>query len=141
MAGPRYPEDRSPIRAELPERYVRLAELREDFLLGYGHNTARAYWGDLHDIYRWAVERDTDVLALTDKDVRQYVALLRRRKYSESTTRRRMTACRLSYDAVQRTGARTDNLALSIVIPAREDRRPATLTTPFLPPARSLPLR
>ena len=41
----RYPENLSPMRAELEERYQRFAELREDFLVGYGYNTARAYCG------------------------------------------------------------------------------------------------
>jgi site-specific recombinase XerD len=35
-----------------------------------------------------------DVLVLTEKDIRQYVALLRRRYYSENTIRRRITALR-----------------------------------------------
>lgn len=92
--SPRYPEDRSPLRAELPERYQRFAELREEYLLGYGYNTARAYWGDLEHLFDWAEERGKDVLALSDKEFRQYQALLRRRGYSESTVRRRGTAWR-----------------------------------------------
>ena len=40
------------------------------------------------------MERDKDVLALTGRDLRQYCALLRRRKYSEATIRRRMVAWR-----------------------------------------------
>jgi phage integrase, N-terminal SAM-like domain len=58
------------------------------------YKTARAYYADLQDIFEWAVERDKDVLALEDRDLRQYCALLRRRKYSENTIRRRMVAWR-----------------------------------------------
>lgn len=47
---------------------------------GYCYNSARAYWGDLDDLYRWAEDRTKDVLALTEKDVTQYLALLRRHK-------------------------------------------------------------
>jgi site-specific recombinase XerD len=89
-----YPENLMPIVAELEVRYQRFSELREEVLLDYGYNTARAYWSDLDDVCIWAMERDKDVLNLTEKDVRQYVALLRRRKYSANTIRRRMTALR-----------------------------------------------
>lgn len=81
--APEYPDD-------VPEPWRRFFELREQLLLGYGYNTARAYWADLQDIFEWAVARDKDILNLTDKDIRQYCALLRRRKYSEGTVRRRV---------------------------------------------------
>lgn len=75
---------------EIPERWQEFADLREALLLGYGYNTARAYWADLQDWFEWAIARDKDVLGLTEIDRKQYVALLRRRKYSESTIRRRL---------------------------------------------------
>lgn len=81
----------------LPEAWQRFFDLREELLVGYGYNTARAYWGDLQDWFEWAVERDKDILNLTEKDQKQYFALLRRRKYSENTIRRRRTAIRLLY--------------------------------------------
>lgn len=90
MFAPEYPGD-------IPESWQRFFDLREDLLLDYGYNTARAYWGDLQDWFDWAVERDKDVLALTENDVKQYCALLRRRKYSESTIRRRLTSLRHLY--------------------------------------------
>lgn len=77
---------------DVPECWARFFDLREELLLGYGYNTARAYWADLQDWFEWAAQRDKDVLALTEKDEKQYYALLRRRKYSESTIRRRRTA-------------------------------------------------
>jgi len=80
------------------ESWQRFFNLREELLLDYGYNTARAYWADLQAWFEWAVERDKDVLGLTEKDVKQYCALLRRRKYSESTIRRRRTALRLIHD-------------------------------------------
>ena len=88
MFAPAYPQD-------IPENWQRFFDLREDLLLSYGYNTARAYWADLQDWFERAVARDKDVLALTEKDVKQYCALLRRRKYSENTNRRRCTALRL----------------------------------------------
>jgi site-specific recombinase XerD len=95
--GLRYPEDQSPFRAELPERDRRFAELREEYLLNYGYNTARAYWGDLDDLLLWAVERDKDVLSLTSEDIKRYLTRMKRRKYSPNTIRRRRTAFRGFY--------------------------------------------
>lgn len=84
-----YPTNQMPIAGELEDRRREFNELREEFVLGYTYNTARAYWSDLEQIADWAEERGKDVLGLTEKDLKQYVALLRRRKYSESTIRRR----------------------------------------------------
>jgi site-specific recombinase XerD len=94
MPGSRYPEVRSLFLAQLPETHRRFAELREDFLLNYGYNTARAYWGDLEDIKVWAESCGKDVLSLDDKDFSKYLNLLRRRGYSSATMRRRYTAWR-----------------------------------------------
>lgn len=98
--SPRYPEGGSPFRGEQPERHRRFAELREEFLLNYGYNTARAYWGDLDDLLLWALERDKDVLQLTSADITRYLALLKRRRYSPNTVRRRKTAFRGFYRLV-----------------------------------------
>ena len=99
VVSKRYPEhlmDFAPDYGDdIPESWRRFFDLREELLVGYGYNTARAYWGDLQDWFEWAVERDKDILDLTEKEMRQYYALLRRRKYSESTIRRRRTAIRL----------------------------------------------
>lgn len=67
-------------------------------------DSARAYWAELQHLLEWALERDKDVLALTDKDIKQYVALLRRRGYRESTIRRRLTAVRRFYEGLSGTG-------------------------------------
>lgn len=86
----RYPDDGMVFAPEIPERWREFLDRRESVLLDYGYNTARAYWADLQDWFEWSVERGKDVLALTEQDRKQYVALLRRRKYSESTIRRRL---------------------------------------------------
>lgn len=93
----RYPDNQRMFPAEapdatIPESWVRFYDTRESILLDYSHNTARAYYADLQDIFEWAVARDKDVLTLSERDIRQYCALLRRRKYSENTVRRRMVA-------------------------------------------------
>jgi len=86
-----FPPDLDPAQARQWQRFF---DLREDILLDYGYQTARAYWADLQDLFEWAVARDKDVLALTGRDLTQYRALLRRRKYSEHTIRRRMVTWR-----------------------------------------------
>ena len=79
-AGVRYPENSMEFAPEypddIPESWQRFLDLREEMLLGYSYNTARAYWGDLQDWFEWAVARKKDVLALTEKDEKQYYALL-----------------------------------------------------------------
>jgi len=90
-----YPENRSPLRSQLPEVDERFAAAREDYLLGFENfNTARAYWADLEAIYDWCQHRGFDIFHLTDRQFQEYQALLRRRRYSEGTIRRRVTAWR-----------------------------------------------
>jgi len=101
VSSDRYPENLGQFVGQGPTADERFAVVREDFLLSFGYQTARAYWGDLESWWDWASARDKDVLALTEADIRQYVALLRRRKYSESTIRRRKTALRGIYLHVQ----------------------------------------
>ncbi|MBY6385428.1 site-specific integrase [Rhodococcus erythropolis] len=97
MSDEFYPENLMPVASQLEVRYRRFSELREQVLLDYGYNTARAYWSDLDSICIWALERDKDPLDLTEKEIRQYVSLLRRRRYSENTIRRHVTALRKIY--------------------------------------------
>ncbi|GEB96533.1 hypothetical protein CFL01nite_00280 [Corynebacterium flavescens] len=93
----RYPDNEMMFAKPLPDEWLEFADLREDLLLNYGYNTARAYWNDLEEWFWWSIERDKDVLDLSEKDQKQYIALLRRRKYSESTIRRRQVTLRLLY--------------------------------------------
>ena len=90
----RYPDHLMPFVGSREEHDERFADALEAFLVNYGYNTARAYRADLDDIYLWARERGLDFFELTEAQVRQYQALLRRRKFSEGTVRRRGTAWR-----------------------------------------------
>ena len=91
----RYPESEHPFHAGLAQRNQRFADQREEFLLGYGYNTARAYWGDLEDIKDWAEGRGFKVLELTEAQFKQYLARMKRRGYSPNTIRRRACTWRL----------------------------------------------
>lgn len=89
-----YPDTDMPFARSIPETHERFAQIREDICLDYGYNTARAYWADLDDLFYWATERGKNPLNLSDKDITQYIALLRRRKYSENTIRRKKVVLR-----------------------------------------------
>lgn len=95
MSDARYPENHMEFAPETPDEWEEFANRREALLLNYGYNTARAYWADLQDWAEWAYRRGKNVLALTEKDKKEYVALHRRRKYSENTIRRRLIVIRL----------------------------------------------
>lgn len=97
MQQDRYPDVQMEFAPPIPPEWQRFADLREELLLDYGYNTARAYWADLQDWFEWAARRRKDVLALTHQDQQEYMALLRRRKYAESTIRRRRVTLRLLY--------------------------------------------
>lgn len=129
MAGDRYPDDQMDFAQPLPAEWVRFAELREEALIDYGYNTARACWADLQDIFEWAAARDKDILSLTKREIRQYLGLLRRRKYSESTIRRRITALRLLYECAVNDGTISENAATEVVVKKiKTDARPPAAT-------------
>jgi Phage integrase, N-terminal SAM-like domain len=90
----RYPDYLLPIAGLLVPNDEDFADAREQLLLEHTLQTARAYRADLDDVYAWAVRRGFDIRDLSDKQLRQYAALLRRRHFSESTIRRRRTAYR-----------------------------------------------
>ncbi len=71
MGAQYFPENLLPVAGAGEAPDARFAELRERVLLDDGRNTARAYWGDLDDAVWWARRRGKDVLALTEKDIRQ----------------------------------------------------------------------
>lgn len=97
MTSERYPDHQMEYAPQIPEEWEDFLDLREEFLLNYTYNTARAYWADLQDWFEWAAERDKDILHLSTKDQTQYIALLRRRKYSENTIRRRKIVLNMLY--------------------------------------------
>ena len=54
-----YPENLLPLIKDEPQPpYEAFAELREQVLVDYRYNTARAYWADLDDVYMWSVRPD-----------------------------------------------------------------------------------
>jgi site-specific recombinase XerD len=112
----------------------RFSEAREDFLYhlkddqGRKDDTLRAYWSDLDDLLWWADERGKDVLQLTGDDIRRYLALQRRRGYSQSTIRRRLTTFRAFYGYLVATGVILKAPTEGLVV--RKPRRRETIATP-----------
>lgn len=94
VSSDRRPDSQIRFSPEIPEKWLQFAVPREDLLIDYGYNKAGAYWADFQDFFEWAVAGDKDVLQLTERGLRQHVALLRRRKHSESSNRRRITVMR-----------------------------------------------
>ena len=90
----RYPRASAMFPAPLEEMYQRFADEREDFLLDYGYNTARAYWVDLDDWLLWCVRHDSDPLGLVDSVIDAYLADLQQAGYAHSTRRRRESTLR-----------------------------------------------
>jgi site-specific recombinase XerD len=68
--------------------------LREDFLLGFGEATARAYKADLEDFKEWCVTAEVDPLSSSLSDPDRYVLSLQARGYAIGTIRRRLAALR-----------------------------------------------
>lgn len=99
-----YPESESMLRGDLIVRYQSFAELREQYLLGFGYQTARAYWGDLEHFHDWCLEHEVDVLTPTPGDIRAYLIELLAMHYSPNTVARRRTTLRAFYKVVVAEG-------------------------------------
>jgi len=107
VTGARYLGSRSPLRSDLEPRDQRYAALRDEFVIGFGYQTARAYAGDLDHLFDWAAATKLDVLALTDSDIERYVADLQSQKYTANTLIRKRTALRGFYSLATQVTART----------------------------------
>lgn len=103
-SGGFYPEDQSPMRAQLEVRYRRFAELREALLLEYSRSTAIAYWGDLDSWMLWCLGHQVDALAPTTEDVARFLDEHRANGYSVNTIARRITALRAFFAYLVREG-------------------------------------
>ena len=90
---PRYPEGESPFkRGPMGEAARAFADLREEFLIGFKYNTARAYWADLDDLYHWATGAGLDALELDTPEIEEYLSTMVDAGYSPNTVRRRRVA-------------------------------------------------
>jgi site-specific recombinase XerC len=118
MQSARYPDylmsvagsshaDQSPPRsgpgscaAQSRQHYERFCAWREEMLVNYGYNTARAYWSDLEGWRDWCCDEEPTVDALepSPNDIVRYLRELIESGYSPNTVARRLTALRLFFD-------------------------------------------
>jgi site-specific recombinase XerD len=107
VTGRRYLETRSGARSDLKPADQRYAALRDEFVVGFGYQTARAYAADLDHLFGWAAASDLDIVGLTTRDITRYVASLNSHEYSPNTLVRKRTALRGFYALAADTQART----------------------------------
>jgi site-specific recombinase XerD len=82
-----------PFLGQLPD-HGEFDVLREDFLLGFGIPTARAYKTDLEDFREWCSDSSVDPLHAGVTDMHQYIRSLGERGYASGTIARRVAALR-----------------------------------------------
>lgn len=92
-----YPENLSMLRAELIVRHREFADLREQYLLGFGYHTARAYWADLENFYDWCERSGVDILSPGSHQIKNYLDDLLAEQFSPNTVARRLTSLRGFY--------------------------------------------
>jgi site-specific recombinase XerD len=97
VTGLRYLNSRALVRSDLEPRDQRYAALRDEFVIGFTYQTARAYAADLDHLFGWASAAALDVVALTSGDIERYVRDLHSQKYSANTMVRKRTALRGFY--------------------------------------------
>lgn len=91
-----YPEHLLPVIREMGGDADQFDLSRERFLLNFGRNTARAYWGDLEHWRDWCAQQGAGVDPLSGEttDIERYVADLDLQGYARSTKRRRNSVLR-----------------------------------------------
>jgi Phage integrase, N-terminal SAM-like domain len=94
--GELYPQYEHEFIGELEGDADEFDLLREQVLIGYGYQTARAYWGDLEHWRDWCLSyrRPLDPILATPFQVRRYLQWLEHADYSPNTRARRLTALR-----------------------------------------------
>jgi site-specific recombinase XerD len=107
VTGQRYLNTRSPDRSDLATSDQRFAALRDEFVVGFGYQTARAYAADLDHLHAWAAAAKLNVVNLTAGDIERYVVELQAQNYSPNTMVRKRTALRGFYALASDAQART----------------------------------
>jgi site-specific recombinase XerD len=109
VTGLRYLRSRSLERSDLAPHHQRYATLRDEFVIGFRYQTARAYAADLDHLFTWTLALGLDVMDLTDRDIERYVAKLKVENFSPNTMIRKRTALRGFYSLATATQARTNS--------------------------------
>jgi site-specific recombinase XerD len=107
VTGQRYLNSRALARSDLGPHDQRYAALRDEYVIGFRYQTARAYAADLDHLFAWARSAELDVVSLTVSDIERYVAALNTQKYSPNTMVRKRTALRGFYSLAAVAEARS----------------------------------
>jgi site-specific recombinase XerD len=108
VTGQRYLNSRALARSDLGPSDQRYAALRDEYVIGFRYQTARAYAADLDHLFGWATAAELDVVGLTVADIQRYVVELNEQKYSTNTMVRKRTALRGFYSLAADSKARAD---------------------------------
>lgn len=92
-----------PFLGQLPD-HGEFDVLREDFLLGFGIRTARAYKGDLEDFREWCAVSGVDPIRAAATDLDEYKRSVAERGYPSGTVARRIAALRGFFGHLVATG-------------------------------------
>jgi site-specific recombinase XerD len=108
VTGLRYLNSRALARSEVHPRDQRYAALRDEYVIGFRYQTARAYAADLDHLFDWATADGLDVIGLTAADIERYVAALSSQQYAPNTMVRKRTALRGFYSLAAVIEARAE---------------------------------
>jgi integrase/recombinase XerD len=96
--------------------------------LGAARNTLLAYGRDLQDFDAWQVRAGLNFGDITRKDVEEYLIHCAAQGLSKSTRARRLSAIKQLFRFAFEEGWRSDNPAIQISGPGRDQRLPKTLS-------------
>ncbi len=109
----------------MPEESYKKRDLVREYLMylrvekGLAKNSVESYEGDLNKLKSWAERNNYDLLALTVRDLREWLIDLAGAKLSENSKRRAISALRGFYKFLQFDGHLVKNPAEDLVAPQK----------------------
>lgn len=109
----------------MPNEFDKKRDLVREYLMylrvekGLAKNSVEGYEGDLNKLRNWAAKNDYDLLALTVRDLREWLIDLAGAKSSENSKRRAISALRGFYKFLQFDGHIKKNPAEDLVAPQK----------------------
>jgi integrase/recombinase XerC/integrase/recombinase XerD len=104
-----------------------LAFARDQDRHGVAAATKRAYGSDLRELAAWATARGTEPTEIRYRNLRGFAATLSERGLKKSSVARKLTAVRMFFDELVKSGAIESNPAQLLPTPRREQRLPRAL--------------
>jgi site-specific recombinase XerD len=104
-----------------------LAFSRDQDRHGVAAATKRAYGSDLRELAAWATARGSEPTDLRYRELRAFAATLSERGLKKSSVGRKLTAIRMFFDELVKSGAIESNPAELLPTPKREQRLPRAL--------------